>query len=194
MFWPQRAYGYSLREDPPASTSSIGGISCSPLPYAIVTALASRRDGLGRAWWRWRSPASIANLHRAQSRATRARRSNDLLQRLASLTNIGKTISLRYTTDELLLAIYTECKTVIDCTLFTIALLDESTNELSFELDVRDGQILPKERIPLGEGSELLGRPAPPAAAHRQHGRGTAIRRQGASPIPSRPSRGWACR
>ena len=41
------------------------------------------------------------------------------LQRIASLTNIGKTISLRFTTDELLMAIYNECKTVVDCTLFT---------------------------------------------------------------------------
>jgi signal transduction histidine kinase len=79
-------------------------------------------------------------------------RSERQLQRLASLTNIGKTISLRFTTNELLLAIYTECRKNVDCTLFTIALVDESTNELSFELDVREGTVLPKERIPIGEG------------------------------------------
>ena len=52
-------------------------------------------------------------------------------------TNIGKTISLRFATDELLMVIYVECKKIVDCSLFAIALLDESTNELSFELDVR---------------------------------------------------------
>src|SRR6185503_3397698 len=56
------------------------------------------------------------------------------------------------TTEELLNAIYNECKRSVDCTLFTIALLDESTNELSFELDVRDDVRLPKDRINLGEG------------------------------------------
>ena len=46
------------------------------------------------------------------------------IQRLASLTNIGKTISLRFTTDQLLMAVYTECRKIVDCSLFTIALLD----------------------------------------------------------------------
>jgi len=79
-------------------------------------------------------------------------RSQQQLKRIASLTNIGKTISLRFDTDELLMAIYTECKKIVDTTLFTIALLDEQTNELSFELDVHEGTMLPKERMPLGEG------------------------------------------
>src|SRR5205823_2071660 len=79
-------------------------------------------------------------------------RSLQQLHRIASLTNIGKTISLRYTTDQLLMAIYTECKKIVDTSLFTIALLDESTDELSFELDVRDGLILPKDRMAVGEG------------------------------------------
>ena len=59
---------------------------------------------------------TIANYIARKLALTRSK-TNDLLQRLASLTNIGKTISLRYTTDELLKAIYTECKTVIDCSL-----------------------------------------------------------------------------
>jgi signal transduction histidine kinase len=79
-------------------------------------------------------------------------RSEQQLARLASLTNIGKTISLRFTTDQLLMAIYTECRKIVDCTLFTIALLDEESSELSFELDVREESILPKDRIPVGEG------------------------------------------
>ncbi|HEX3108134.1 MAG TPA: ATP-binding protein, partial [Thermoanaerobaculia bacterium] len=44
------------------------------------------------------------------------------------------------------------CKKVIDSTLFSIALLDDSTNELSFELDMREGAMLPKERLPVGPG------------------------------------------
>ncbi|MFP5247352.1 MAG: ATP-binding protein, partial [Thermoanaerobaculia bacterium] len=93
----------------------------------------------------------VANYVARKLALTRSK-TNDLLQRLASLTNIGKTISLRTTTQELLLAVYTECKTIIDCSLFAIALRDEHTNELSFELDIRDGVQLPRERIPIGEG------------------------------------------
>ncbi len=87
---------------------------------------------------------TVANCIARNLALTRSK-TNDLLQRLASLTNIGKTISLRYTTDELLMAIYTECTTAIDCSLFSIALLDEQTNELAFELDMRDGR--PSRRI-----------------------------------------------
>ncbi|HEY5611500.1 MAG TPA: GAF domain-containing sensor histidine kinase, partial [Thermoanaerobaculia bacterium] len=71
---------------------------------------------------------------------------------LASLSSIGKAISLRFTTDELLMAIHTECRKVVDASLFSIALLDERKGELAFELDVRDGKVLPKARIALGEG------------------------------------------
>ncbi len=93
----------------------------------------------------------VANLI-ARNLARTRERSERQLARLASLTNIGKTISLRFTTDQLLMAIYTECRKIVDCTLFTIALLDEESNELSFELDVREDTILAKDRIPVGEG------------------------------------------
>jgi len=149
MFWPQRAYGYSLEKIFKLYLVD-AGISFVALPYAVVTALSFGSMGwggvVGLAF-----TGTVANYIARKLALTRSR-SNDLLQRLASLTNIGKTISLRFTTDELLLAIYTECKTVIDCSLFSIALLDEHTNELSFELDIRDGVKLPKERLPLGEG------------------------------------------
>jgi len=77
--------------------------------------------------------------------------SRQLLQRLASLTNIGRAISLT-TTDNLLMTVYTECKKVIDTTIFSIALLDEKTDELTLELLIQDDEILPKQRIPSGEG------------------------------------------
>jgi len=149
MFWPQRAYGYSIEKI--LSLYIIdGGISFISLPYATVTALAYGAMGWG-AVVALAFTGSIANFIARKLALTRSK-SHDLLQRLASLTNIGKTISLRNNTDELLRAIYTECKTVIDCSLFSIALHEESKNELAFELDIRDGAMIPKDRIPVGEG------------------------------------------
>jgi signal transduction histidine kinase len=149
MFWPQRAYGYSLRKI--FSLYMIdAGISYVALPYAIVTALSFGAMGWGAVVAL--AFTGVVGNYIARKLALTRSKTNDLLQRLASLTNIGKTISLRFTTDELLIAIYTECRAVIDCSLFAIALLEEESNELSFELDIREGTVLPKERIPLGEG------------------------------------------
>ncbi|HYI11010.1 MAG TPA: ATP-binding protein [Thermoanaerobaculia bacterium] len=149
MFWPQRAYGYSLEKIVRAAAIDMS-ISFVALPYSIVTALSFGTIGWGGVV-ALAFTGIVANSIARKLALTRSK-SNDLLQRLASLTNIGKTISLRFTTDELLMAIYTECSTVIDASLFSIALLDEHTQELSFELDIREEKILPKERIPLGEG------------------------------------------
>jgi signal transduction histidine kinase len=149
MFWPQRAYGYSIQKIVQVYVID-GAMSLVALPYAIVTALSFGTIGWGGVI-ALAFTGTIAN-YIARKLALTRNKTNDLLQRLASLTNIGKTISLRYTTDELLMAIYTECKAVIDCSLFCIVLVEESKNELSFELDIREGEVLPKERIPLGEG------------------------------------------
>ena len=149
MFWPQRAYGYSLEKMIKLYLVD-GAISFLALPYSVVTALSFGTIGWGGVV-ALAFTGTVANFVARKLALTRSKR-NDLLQRLASLTNIGKTISLRTTQDELLMAIYTECSTALDCTWFSIALLDESSNELRFELDVRDGANLPKERIPLGEG------------------------------------------
>jgi signal transduction histidine kinase len=149
MFWPQRSYGFPV--DKIVRLYLIdGGISVVALPYAVVTALAFGAMGWGGVV-ALAFTGVVGNFIARKLALTRSK-SHDLLQRLASLTNIGKTISLRGTTDELLMAIYTECRTVIDCSWFSIALHNESANELAFELDVRDGVILPKERIVLGEG------------------------------------------
>ncbi|HYC89160.1 MAG TPA: ATP-binding protein [Thermoanaerobaculia bacterium] len=149
MFWPQRSYGFPV--DKIVRLYLIdGGISVVALPYAVVTALAFGSMGWGGVV-ALAFTGVVGNFIARKLALTRSK-SHDLLQRLASLTNIGKTISLRGTTDELLMAIYTECRTVIDCSWFSIALHNESANELAFELDVRDGVILPKERIALGEG------------------------------------------
>jgi signal transduction histidine kinase len=149
MFWPQRAYGYSLQKIVNLTLID-SGISLVSLPYAVVTALSFGTIGWGGVV-ALAFTGIVANYIARKLALTRSK-SEDLLQRLASLTNIGKTISLRYTTDELLMVLYTECSAVIDSSLFSIALLDEQTNELSFELDIRDGTKLPKERLPLGEG------------------------------------------
>ena len=149
MFWPQRAYGYSIEKIVKLEAID-DAMSLVALPYAIVTALSFGTIGWGGVV-ALAFTGTVAN-YIARKLALTRNKTNDILQRLASLTNIGKTISLRYTTDELLMAIYTECKAVIDCSLFSIALLEESQNELSFELDIREGKLLPKERIPLGEG------------------------------------------
>ena len=149
MFMPARAYGYSVKD-----VLRLDAIDCSiylvALPYSIAVALAYGPMGWGTVA-ALAFTGAVANLVARNLSKTRSQ-SVQLLQRLASLTNIGKTISLRFTTDQLLMAIYTECRKIVDCSLFTIALLDESTNELSFELDVREESFLPKDRIPVGEG------------------------------------------
>jgi signal transduction histidine kinase len=149
MFRVAQSYGYSLRK-----IMRIDGVDLAiyllTVPYAVMTALSFAALG-------WSALIALAfsgsvAIGVARNLAKTRIKSQQQLQRIASLTNIGKTISLRYTTEELLDAIYNECRRSVDCTLFTIALLDESTNELSFELDVRDDVRLPKERIRLGEG------------------------------------------
>jgi signal transduction histidine kinase len=149
MFRPARAYGYTAREifELDLVDSSIYLVT---LPYAVTMALAYASIGWG-AVLALAFTGIVANLVARNLAMTRSR-TQQLLQRLASLTNVGKTISLRFTTDELLRTIYDECKKIVDCSLFTIALLDESTNELAFELDIRDGVMLPKERLPVAEG------------------------------------------
>jgi signal transduction histidine kinase len=144
-----RAYGYSWMKILKLDILD-SGIYLITLPYAVVIALSYAVLGWG-AVLALAFTGIIANLVARNLSHTRGR-SERQLQRLASLTNIGKTISLRFTTDQLLMAVYTECKLIIDCSLFTIALLDESTNELSFELDVRNETILPRDRLPVGEG------------------------------------------
>src|SRR5437016_2658716 len=149
MFRPQRAYGYSLSKIAKIDAIDIS-IYLVTVPFVVVLTLAYSALG-------WPAVLALAfsgvvvNLVARNLAITRSR-SQQQLKRIASLTNVGKTISLRFDIDELLMAIYTECNKCVDCTLFTIALFDEQTNELAFELDVREGTQLPKERIPVGQG------------------------------------------
>jgi len=149
MFRPMKSYGYS-RDKIVKLYAADASIYLLSIPYAVVLAFAYGTAGWG-AVLALVFTGCVANLVGRSLAVTRTK-SLQQLQRIASLTNIGKTISLRFTTDQLLMTIYTECKKIVDCSLFTIALLDESTDELSFELDVRDESFLPKDRMPLGEG------------------------------------------
>ncbi len=119
------------------------------LPFSIVVTLSLRAFGLIGV------VALLSQLIMAyfvtRKMAMAQNESRQLLRRLASLTNIGRAISLT-TTDNLLMTVYTECQKVIDTTIFSIALLDEKTEELTLELFIRDDEILPKQRIPPGEG------------------------------------------
>jgi signal transduction histidine kinase len=140
----ERAYGYSI-----ATTVKTAIVDTSiylvTIPYAILTAFAYGSIGWGgvvASAFTW-IIANVVARNLAQVRADR----EQLIQRLASLTNVGKTISLNFTTDELLMRVYTECSKVIDVSMFSIALHDTSSNELAFELNVVGGDIQPKERL-----------------------------------------------
>jgi signal transduction histidine kinase len=143
------AYGYSL-----ATTWKTAVIDHSiylvTIPYAILTTFAYGAIGWGGVL------ASaftlvIANAV-ARNLADIRRDREQLIQRLTSLTNIGKTISLSFTTDELLMKVYTECSAVINASMFSIALYESSRHELSFELNIDNGQLQPKARLAVGGG------------------------------------------
>lgn len=145
----ERAFGYSW-----ATTVKTAIIDTSiylvTIPYAILMAFAYGSIGWGgvlAAAFTW-VIANVVARNLAQVRVDR----EQLIQRLTSLTNIGKTISLNFTTEELLQRVYLECSNVIDVSMFSIALFDSSTNELSFELTLSGGTVVPKERISISEG------------------------------------------
>ena len=145
----EHALGYSI-----ATSLKLGVIDSSicavTIPYAILTTFAYGSIGWGGVL----ASAFTGVLANAVGRSLASMRADrdQLIQRLASLTNIGKTISLDCTLDELLAKIHTECTSVLDASLFTVALVDASTDTLSFELSVDRGTVLPKERLPIGEG------------------------------------------
>ncbi|HEU4889138.1 MAG TPA: ATP-binding protein [Thermoanaerobaculia bacterium] len=142
----ERAYGYTMPTI--AKTAVIDtSIYLITIPYAILTTFAYGSIGWGgvlASAFTW-ILANLVARNLAQVRVDR----EQLIQRLASLTNIGKTISLNFSTDELLMQVFIECRKVIDVSMFGIALHDSSTNELSFELYVVAGEVRPKVRLPV---------------------------------------------
>jgi signal transduction histidine kinase len=145
----ERALGYSLATS--LKTAVIDtSIYMITLPYAILMTFAYGSIGWGgvlAAAFTW-VLANIVARSLAQMRVDR----EQLIQRLTSLTNIGKTISLNFSTDELLHRVYEECRNVIDVSMFSIALYDSSAYELSLELNMQDGVPGPKVRMPLTDG------------------------------------------
>jgi signal transduction histidine kinase len=143
------AYGY-----PFMTIMKLGAIDASiyviTIPYAILTVFAYGSIGWGGVL----AAAFTGVLANAVGRKLAMMRSDreQLIQRLASLTTIGKSISLSYSIDDLLDTIYTECGKVIDVSIFSIALVDTKTNELMFELNVEQRERVPKSRWPIGEG------------------------------------------
>jgi signal transduction histidine kinase len=149
MMRAQRAYGYrtAVRLKLAALDSSIYMLT---IPYAIITTLAWTVAGL---WGLVLSAFTGILANWVGKKLAFARYANeDLVRRLSSLTNIGKTISLSFTPDQLLQAIHTECRRVVDTTLFSIALYDEDRRELRFELNACEGEYQGRATIELGEG------------------------------------------
>ncbi|MGH9777851.1 MAG: GAF domain-containing protein, partial [Candidatus Acidiferrales bacterium] len=82
---------------------------------------------------------AVENYHLLQQSARRA-------DELRVLNEIGRALSSVLTVDELLERIHAEIKKVIDARNFYIALYDLTRGDVTFELEVKDGQFLPKRR------------------------------------------------
>src|SRR3954447_1770497 len=145
----EAAYGYSVGKMIRVSIAD-GAIYALSLPFSVLMVMSYATLGAG-AILGWAFTGVLLNWVARNLAVTREARDH-LVDQLASLSNVGKTISLRFTIDELLMAIYKACRGAVDTTIFTIALYDESTNELACELDIREGEILPKFRVQLGHG------------------------------------------
>jgi signal transduction histidine kinase len=145
----EAAHGYSVMQMLTVSLID-GAVYAMTLPYAIFTALSYPALGAG-AIAVWAFTGVLLDYITRNLATTRAARDH-LVQQLASVSNVGKTISLRFTTDELLDAIYKACERVIDVQFFSIALYDEESDELACELDIRESERLPKFRVKMGSG------------------------------------------
>ncbi|MDX1583290.1 MAG: ATP-binding protein [Thermoanaerobaculia bacterium] len=144
-----RAFGYSPRTR--LKLAAIDStIYAATIPFAIMTALAWPIAG----WWGlvlWAMTGILAN--GVGRNLSIARDANlRLVNRLSSLTNIGKSISLSFSSDQLLEVIYSECSRVVDTTLFSIALYDAEERVLHFDFNFTEGEYQGRETIPLGEG------------------------------------------
>ncbi|MBI2212437.1 MAG: GAF domain-containing protein [Acidobacteria bacterium] len=143
--------GYGYARDKRLRISVIdASIYFITLPYAVLMTFSI--PTLGLAGFHALAFSALVINYVARRFADARYRTRHQLQRLVSLSNIGKTISLNFTTDELLETIFRECRKVVDVSLFSIALVDEATDELAFEIEYVNGVRRPKERIPMGVG------------------------------------------
>ncbi len=149
MFTVMGLYGYpaALRVQLVSIDSSIYFLI---LPYSVVMTLSYAAMGPGAVLALAFTGVVMNMIARSLSLARAS--SQRQVRRLASLTAIGNSISLRFTRDEFLHTIYEETRKVVDASIFSVALYDEQKGELKFELDVIDGAVQPKSSIPLGPG------------------------------------------
>jgi signal transduction histidine kinase len=149
MFRVQRAYGYPF-EKIVRSTLTDMGILALGIPFAFMMTFSYTTAG-------WFGVAAVGFTGVIGNWVVRslamARTANQkLVERLSSLTNIGKSISISGSRDELLWSIYSECRRVVDAGIFAITLVDPHQQELSIELYVENDQLRPKFRVPMGRG------------------------------------------
>jgi signal transduction histidine kinase len=149
MIRSERALGYSL-----ATGAKLAAIDTLiyflALPYAVLIVLiwpSLQFMGLIPAVF-----SGIIGTFAVQNFANERTANRRLVERLASLSNIGTALSVHQGRDELLRTVYQECSKVLDVAIFGIALVDEETSQLHFVLDVRDGEFLPPWSAPLGSG------------------------------------------
>ncbi len=71
-------------------------------------------------------------------------------QELHMLNEIGRALSSTLDPDTLFETILTEIKRLFDVTHFCVALHETGRNEIKFEVEVRDGEVLPKRSRPFG--------------------------------------------
>ncbi|HEX2062163.1 MAG TPA: GAF domain-containing protein, partial [Thermoanaerobaculia bacterium] len=116
-------------------------------PSAIALVLAQVAAGWGMLLGLAFVGAFINGVARRLAAAKNAARRQ--LARATSLTTIGHAISLDQPEEELLATIYAECAKVVDVRNFAIAIYDAAAGELSFDLEMRDGEPQPKRRMAL---------------------------------------------
>ena len=149
MFLVMGLYGY-----PPRLRLQIVSVDSSIylliLPYSVVVTLSYGAMGPGAVLALAFTGVVMNMIARSLSLARAS--SQQQVRRLASLTTIGNSISLRFTRDEFLHTIYEETRKVVDAPIFSISLYDHDREELRFELDVIDEVIQPNTSMPLGAG------------------------------------------
>jgi len=76
-------------------------------------------------------------------------------QELHMLNEIGRALSSTLDPDTLFETILTEIKRLFDVSHFCVALHDTATNEIKFEVEVSDGEVLPKRSRPFGSNEVI---------------------------------------
>ena len=120
----ERAYGYAARTIPLLLLVDIL-VFVTTLPFAVLVAMSYpslRWPGL----LGWSCVGVLVNMI-ARKLAVERSASRDLVKRLSSLTNVGRTIALNVSTMDLMFSVYGACKEVVDVSFFTIALPNSGT-------------------------------------------------------------------